>query len=159
MRALQANDLDEVDPHRGPQTRIADFDPATHIDMTRLRAYRLRRVQSELVERDFAACLLYNPINLRYATGSRNMQVWTMHNEARYAFVPAEGKVVLFDYRNCEHLSSGLESVGEVRRAKSWYYFTAGSSLERRVDAWADEIADLVVGTTEVVDRRGPVKG
>ena len=34
-----------------------------------------------------------------------------------------------------------------------------GSSLERRVDAWADEIADLVVGTTEVVDRRGPVKG
>ena len=35
--------------------------------------------------------------NIRYATGSRNMAVWTLHNAARYAFVPVEGPVVLFD--------------------------------------------------------------
>ena len=136
----------EQDPYRTARATpsFANVDHTGQIDLARLRMYRLRRVQEQLRARDYAACLLYNPINLRYATGCRNMQVWTMHNEARYAFVPAQGKPVLFDYRNCEHLSEGLESVGEVRRSTAWYYFTAGSSLERRVAVWADEIADLM---------------
>ena len=113
-------------------------------DMTRMRAWRLGRVRAELKKRDYAGCLLYDPINLRYATGSRNMAVWTLHNATRYAFVPTEGPITLFDFHNCEHLSHGLETIAEVRRARAWYYFAAGPRAEQVAKRWADEILDLV---------------
>jgi Xaa-Pro dipeptidase len=110
----------------------------------RLRAYRLERVQKELVKRDYAAAVLFDPINIRYSTGSSNMQVWTMHNAARYAFVPAEGKVLLFETHGCEHLPIGLDTVGEIRPAIPWYFFGAGPRSAETVKLWASEIADLV---------------
>ena len=113
-------------------------------DMRRLRAYRLGRVQAELKQRDYGACVLFDPVNVRYATGSRNMAVWTLHNAARYAFVPAEGEAVIFEFPRCAHLSAGLETVAEVRPAVTWYYFSAGGRLEERAKIWAAEIADLV---------------
>ena len=113
-------------------------------DMTRLRAYRMGRLQAELRRRDLGGAVLYDPINIRYATGSRNMAVWTLHNPARYAFVPAEGKAVMFDFHNCEHLSDGLETIGEVRPARSWFFFSSGSRLAEKAQRWASEIIDLV---------------
>jgi Xaa-Pro aminopeptidase len=71
------------------------------------------------------------------------MAVWTLHNAARYLFVPAEGKTVLFDYHGSKHLSDGLETIGEVRPARSWYFYTAGNNLPGRVEAWAKDIVDL----------------
>ena len=62
---------------------------ADHIDqpdMARMRGYRLARFQAELRRLDYGAAVLFDPINIRYATGSRNMAVWTLHNPARYAF-------------------------------------------------------------------------
>src|SRR4029078_1123009 len=81
------------------------------VDMAPLGLYRFARVQAELKSRDYSGCLLYDPVNIRYATGTRTMTIWTMHNAARYCFVPAEGKAIVFDYRNCEHLSNGIETV------------------------------------------------
>ena len=40
-----------------------------------LRQYRLGRVQAELKARDIAACVLLDPLNIRYATDSVNFQV------------------------------------------------------------------------------------
>ena len=65
------------------------------VDLAALRAYRLARVQQQLRAHDCAAALLYNPINIRYATDSRNMTVWMLHNMGRYCIVPAEGRAVL----------------------------------------------------------------
>lgn len=114
------------------------------VDVGALRADRLKRVRAELVARDYAAAVLYDPINVRYATDSRNMALWTMHNAVRYAFVPAEGPVVVFDFHNCEHLSHGIETVDEVRPARAWYYYQCGSRTLEAAQRWADEIADLV---------------
>jgi len=113
-------------------------------DMRRMRAYRLGRVRAELRKRDYAGALLYDPINIRYATGSRNMAVWALHNATRYAFVPTEGPITLFDFHNCEHLSDGLETIAEVRPARGWYYFAGGSRCEEIAKRWAGEIVDLV---------------
>ena len=113
-------------------------------DMTRLRSYRLARLQEQLRRRDYGGALLFDPINLRYATDSRNMAVWTLHNPARYCFVPAEGKAVIFDFHNCGHLSDGIETIGEVRPARSWFFFSAGDRMYERAGLWADEIVDLV---------------
>ena len=119
-------------------------DGAAAIDMRRMRAYRLGRLRAELRARDYAGAVLFDPLNIRYATGSRNMAVWTLHNAARYAFVPTEGPVVLFDFHNCEHLSAGIETIAEVRPACSWYFFAAGPRAEEKAERWAAEIAELV---------------
>jgi Xaa-Pro aminopeptidase len=62
---------------------LTDFEP--NLDMDKLCRYRLGRVREQLVAQDMAGCLLYDPINIRYATGTRNMSVYTMHAAERYA--------------------------------------------------------------------------
>ncbi len=113
-------------------------------DMRRLRAYRLDRVRQQLKKADVAGCLLFDPINIRYATGNRNMAVWTLHNAARYCFVATEGPVVLFDYYASRHLSEGLETIDERRSAISWFFFGGGPNYRDKCKRWAAEIADLV---------------
>lgn len=120
------------------------FDHQVGIDMAKLRRYRLARLKEQLKKFDHAACVLFDGINIRYATGSRNMQIWTLRTPARYAFVAAEGPVVLFDFQGCEHLSQGIEIIDEVRPALTWFYFTSGPRVEERAKKWAAEIADLV---------------
>ena len=111
----------------------------------RLRAYRLQRLRDQLVASDYAAGVFFDPINVRYATDSRNMQVWTLRNPARYVFVAANGPVVMFEFAGCEHLVADLETIDEVRTATNWFYFTAGPQMMDRAKKWAAEIADLVV--------------
>lgn len=104
---------------------------------------RLARLQAELRARDYAAGVFYDPTNIRYATGTSNMQVYSLHNPCRYAFVPAEGDVVLFDFAGCEHLSAGKAAVGEVRSATTWYHFIVGDRVREKASQWAGEIAEL----------------
>ena len=76
------------------------------VDMPALRAYRLGRLRQLMRQRDVAGLLLYDPVNIRYATDSRNMSVWTAHNATRYAFVATEGPVIVFEFHGCGHLWS-----------------------------------------------------
>jgi len=114
------------------------------IDQRKLRGYRLERLRRELQKRDYGAALLSDPINIRYATGSRNMMLWTMHSPSRWAFVPAEGPVVLFEYDSSKHVNEGLETISEIRLCTPWIYFLAGPRCEEKAGLWAREIADLV---------------
>lgn len=112
--------------------------------VSRVRAYRHDRIKQKLVEHDCAAILLYDPLNIRYATDCSDMQVWTMHNASRYALVCADGPTICFEYKNAMHLAQGLDRVDEVRPATSWFYFGAGPLIDEKVKLWADEVADLV---------------
>jgi Xaa-Pro aminopeptidase len=113
-------------------------------DLRAMRRYRLERIRAELKRRDYAGVLLYDPVNIRYATDSTNMQLWVAHNPTRHCFVATEGPVVLFDYFACEHLSDHSGIVDEVRPAVSWMYLYSGELTARRVERWAAEIARLV---------------
>ena len=117
---------------------------ATTVDLTALRRYRLKRIREQLRQRSCGGALFHDPINIRYACDCTNMQVWILHNAARYCFVATEGPVVLFDFHNCEHLSADLELVDEVRPSVSWYYFGGGPRSEENAGRWAAEIADLL---------------
>jgi Xaa-Pro dipeptidase len=46
------------------------------VDEVLLRPGPLERGRAQLVERDIAACVLLDPVNIRYATGARNIQVF-----------------------------------------------------------------------------------
>ena len=121
----------------------ARYGPRHPIDLAALRRYRLERVRQQLVIRDYAGCVLCDPVNIRYATDSSNMQLWTAHNAVRYVFIATDGPVVMFDFHNCAHLSDGL-LVEEVRPATGVYYFGAAQRLEELARRWADELVDLV---------------
>ncbi len=109
-----------------------------------IRRYRLQRVRQKLIASDVAGIVLFDPINIRYATGSRNMQVWTMHNPCRYAFIAAEGPVILFELGGAKHLARGLETVDDVRSAWAWDYMIVGERNEEMAGNWADEIAAVL---------------
>ena len=109
-----------------------------------LRRYRLSRVQAELEAHDIAACVLLDPLNIRYATDSVNFQVMQMHLPSRYAFVPAEGKAVVFNLGNWSGGSEATETVGEYRISTPVAHFFAGPDVEARAKHWAAEIAELV---------------
>ena len=114
------------------------------IDQGALCGFRLERLRAELRRRDYAAALLSDPINIRYATGTRNMAVWTMHAPGRYAFIATEGPVVLFDFAATRHLSEGFATIDERRASTPWFYFLAGPRVPEKAAIWAEEVASLV---------------
>ena len=113
-------------------------------DMPALREYRLGRLQEQIRKHDCAGLLLFDPLNIRYATDTTNMQLWTSHNMARACFVPPQGKVVLWDFHNCEHLSAHLPLVGELRGGASFFYFETGDQTERAAASFADQMIDVM---------------
>ena len=115
------------------------------VDLGALRRERLARLRDVLREDDVAAAVFLDPINIRYATDVSNMQVWCLHNPARYAFVSTDGPVVQFEFASCDHLAKNLETVNEVRPALSWIHLMAGPHGEARAARWAAEISDLVI--------------
>ncbi len=114
------------------------------IDLDTLTRYRLSRLRAELKKRDYAGAVLSDPMNLRYATGTRNMAVWTTHAPARYAFVATEGPVILFEFTSSMHVTAGSPVVDEVRPCTPWIYFLAGPRTEEKAHLWADEIDSLL---------------
>lgn len=118
--------------------------PIPQATLDRARGYRLGSLKAAVAKHDCAAILLYDPVNIRYALDSSNMQVWCLHNSVRYALVFADGPSFLFEFKGAEHMAKALPLIDEVRPAVSWLYMSSSENLERQVKLWADEIADLV---------------
>ncbi len=159
---LGATPLRKIDPSRRPARRLegphdgAEIGPTQLAfdewaalglelpDLTTLRHYRLGRIRQLLRELDLGGILLFDPLNIRYATDSSNMQAWTSHNFARACFIATEGPVVLWDFFRCEHLSGHLPLIDEVRTSASFFYFVNAEQVEEAAKAFAAEIDDLL---------------
>ena len=113
------------------------------IDFDKLRSYRLDRVKKELEKNNLEACILFDPVNVRYALDTLNMSVYNMHNLTRYCFIPVKGPVILYEYFNCEKLSEGLNLIDEIRPAITWDYFSNGDQSEAQLKKWINEVKDL----------------
>jgi Xaa-Pro aminopeptidase len=119
---------------------------------------RVERAQSSLRDQGIAVVLLFDPLNVQYVTYSG------LYGGTRWALVPAEGKIVLWDSffpgRNPHGWESGtsvLDEVpssvpdyfaGEVRLGHAYRYFPCGPTVPERVKAFASEI-------TAVLSERG----
>ena len=113
------------------------------INFDKLRSYRLDRVKKELEKNNLEACILFDPVNVRYALDTTNMSVYHMHNLTRYCFVSVNGPVILYEYFNCEGLSSHLNLIDEIRPAITWDYFSNGDQASVQLKKWVNEIKDL----------------
>ncbi len=113
------------------------------INFDKLRSYRLDRVKKELEKNNLEACMLFDPVNIRYALDTVNMSVYNMHNLTRYCFVPVNGPTILYEYFNCEGLSSHLNLIDEIRPSITWDYFSNGDQASSQLKKWVNEIKDL----------------
>ena len=113
--------------------------PPANIDLPALRRGRLRRLQAAMRAHGANACLFFNQGNVRYATGSAIMTVYSMSACVRCALVPAEGRPILFEHAGSMHLSRRI--VEDVRPMRAWEW-TDDPSAEAAV--WAKEIASAL---------------
>ena len=114
------------------------------IDFDLLRSYRLDRVKKELAKRDIGACILFDPVNVRYALDTTNMSIYNMHNLTRYCFIPVSGPVILYEYFNCGHLAKHLTLIDEIRQGITWDYFSVGDQVENQLKKWTGEVENLM---------------
>jgi Xaa-Pro aminopeptidase len=97
-----------------------------------------------MAKRGVGAVILSDPINIRYATGTRNMQVFSMRNAPSRYLLVTEAKTILFEFTGCLHLADGYETVDEVRPAMTASFVAAGPEIAERERKWAREMGDLI---------------
>jgi hypothetical protein len=93
---LNDNDRIEIGPTR---LAYAEWEAAGLIlpNLPTIRAHRLQRLVDRLVEHDWGGLLMFDPLNIRYATNTINMQLRNTHNPFRACLVCADGHMVLWE--------------------------------------------------------------
>ncbi len=155
----------KIDPERKPATR-PDGSPADNDrieigptslaftewqaagleapDLMSLRKFRYDRLLAGIHQRDYGAVLLTDPLNIRYATDSTNMQLWNTHNPFRACVLFADGHMILWDYKNSPFLADHNPLVKEVRSGAGMFYFNNGDNLEQDAKGFIGEIDGLM---------------
>jgi len=109
-----------------------------------MREYRWKRLVSHVNARDVGGVLMFDPLNIRYATDSTNMQLWNTHNPFRACLVCADGYMVIWDYKNSPFLSEFNPLVREQRSGASMFYFSSGDLGAEAATAFVAEVKDLI---------------
>ena len=139
------NDNDRVEI--GPTALAFDEWEALGLEIPQLdsmREFRLQRLVQQLQQRDYGGILLFDPLNIRYATDTSNMQLWITHNPARACFVSADGYIVLFDFHSCDHLSAHLPLVRELRSGASFFYFESAHRGDEHASRFVASVDELM---------------
>ena len=114
------------------------------IDLRSMRLYRQARVRSQMAKYGVDAVILSDPVNIRYATGTRNMQIFSMRNApSRYLLLTAK-RSILFEFTGCLHLAKGYETVDEVRPATTASFVAAGPNIDKREQSWAKSMTETI---------------
>ena len=139
------NDSDRIEIGPTPLA-YAEWEAAGLVlpDLPAMRRYRLDRIVKMLTARALAGVLVFDPLNIRYATDSTSMQLWNTHNPFRACLVTADGHMVLWDYKNSPFLADHNPLVRETRSGASMFYFTNGDKGAEAAAGFAGQILDLV---------------
>ncbi|MDN6666036.1 MAG: Xaa-Pro peptidase family protein [Brevibacterium sp.] len=111
------------------------------IDMVAVRGYRLKRVREQMSKLGIDAVVLSDPVNIRYATGARNMQVFSMRNAPSRYLLLTQSNSILFEFTGCMHLAKDLETIDEIRPAKTASFVAAGPFIGAMEREWAVEMS------------------
>ncbi|WP_273486040.1 dimethylsulfonioproprionate lyase DddP [Lentibacter algarum] len=153
-------DIRKIDPSRGAfladgspndknrveigptQLAFAEWEAAGLIppNLEAMRKYRWERLTQAIVQRGYAGILLFDPLNIRYATDSTNMQLWNTHNPFRAVLLCADGYMVIWDYKNSPFLSEFNPLVREQRSGADLFYFDRGDKVDVAADVFANEV-------------------
>ena len=113
-------------------------------NLANMRSFRLNRLIAAVNARDYGGILMFDPLNIRYATDSTNMQLWNTHNAFRACLVCADGYMVVWDYKQAMFLSRFNPLVAEQRSGADLFYFDRGDKVDVAADAFSREVRDLI---------------
>jgi len=113
-------------------------------DLQAMRRFRWERLTRHIVDRGYGGLLMFDPLNIRYATDSTNMQLWNSHNPFRAVLLCADGYMVMWDYKNAPFLSTFNPLVREQRSGASMFYFANGDKSDEAADAFVVQIQDVM---------------
>ncbi len=97
--------------------------------------------------------LLLDSNDITYATGARNMTIFTMRTPARYLLILETGYTVLFEYVGCEHLAEALPTIDEIRPSQGLDRISSGGRLAESCERFAAEIKEIVHHLDPSIDR------
>jgi Xaa-Pro aminopeptidase len=115
-----------------------------------MREYRWDRLVKALQARDYGGLLMFDPLNIRYATDTTNMQLWNTHNPFRACLLMADGHMVMWEYKNSPFLVTFNPLVKELRSGATFFYNSTGDRGAAAARAFAQQVDDLMrahVGT------------
>lgn len=113
------------------------------IDLHAVRHYRRGRVREQMRLAGIDAVILSDAVNIRYATGTRNMQVFSSRNAASRYLLLTQDRSILYEFTGCMHLADGFDTIDEVRPALTASFVAAGPDIAARERKWA-----AVIGAT-----------
>jgi len=123
-------------------------------NLAAMRAHRHARLTKAIADRDIGGLLLFDPLNIRYATDAPNMQLWNTHNPFRALLLTADGHMVLWEYKGASFafLTSFNPLVKEVRGGKgdsvggsaSLFYFSTGDKGEEAARHFARSVDEVM---------------
>ena len=113
-------------------------------NLPRMREYRWKRLTDHIVQRGYGGLLLFDPLNIRYATDSTNMQLWNTHNPFRAVLLCSDGYMVIWDYKNSPFLSEFNPLVKEQRSGADLFYFDRGDKIDIAADKFSNEVRTLI---------------
>ena len=137
------NDRVEIGPTQVAFAEWADAGLALP-ELAAMREYRWRRLTEALVARDLGAILMFDPMNIRYATDTTNMQLWNAHNPFRACLLCADGHMVMFEYRNSPFLVTFNPLVAEIRHGASFFYSVTGDKGGAHAADFAGQVAEVM---------------
>ena len=91
-------------------------------------AHRWKRLTQHIVDRGYGGLLMFDPLNIRYATDSTNMQLWNTHNPFRAVYC-AGWVYGVWDYKNSPFLSEFNPLVRE-QLWRGFVYFDRGDKVD-----------------------------
>ena len=139
------NDNDRVEI--GPtQLAFREWEVAgiTLPNLETMREYRWQRLVRELVKRDIGGLLMFDPLNIRYATDTTNMQLWNSHNPFRACLLCADGHMVMWEYKNSPFLVTFNPLVRELRTGASFFYNVCGDATASDAKAFAAQVDEVM---------------
>ena len=139
------NDMDRVEI--GPtQLAFGEWEAAglELPNLENMRRFRWERLTRHIVERGYGGLLMFDPLNIRYATDSTNMQLWNTHNPFRAVLLCADGYMVIWDYKNSPFLSEFNPLVREQRSGADLFYFDRGDKVDVAADVFSNEVRVLI---------------
>ena len=116
--------------------RVSDLDIQT------LQKYRLERVREQMQLHEIDACILSDAVNIRYATGSRNMQIFTARNAPSRYLILTQQDSILFEFKGCEHLASELNTITSVETSSTASFVASGMNIEEKEKQWVQNISN-----------------
>jgi len=113
-------------------------------DLAAMRTYRHARLVQALVARDYGGVLMFDPLNIRYATDSTNMQLWNSHNPFRACLVCADGHTVLWAYKQAPCLADSNPLGTHRRSGASFFYNVCGDRVAEDATSFAAQVDEVM---------------